>query len=276
MGSIVIRSSSGATIIEFISTPGAGKTSLCAAVREFFAERGQRALVVMDASRLFASRTRAGGLVASLAPASLQGPLLWQVFYQASRLNRVGFRSEHRALIQAVEDFQRGRPIPEGDRQHVMGWFTNLIGQYRFLKTHAEKGDVLVFDEGFIHRVVQLFASEAEALNPSRIRSYLDLVPLPDLIIQPQASLETCIERVYHRGIWERFRGRDEAAVRRFMQNAHAAVGIAVEHIAARGWPLLQVVNEGHPAAESARQLKMKLASMHLVASDAINLPVNA
>lgn len=263
-------------IIEFISTPGAGKTSLRSAVKEFFAERGQHAWGVLEAARPFASRTEAGRLAGSLAPASLRGPLLWQAFYQASRLQRTGFRSEHQALIRSVEDFQRERPIPDADRRHVMGWFTNLTGQYRFLKTHAEKNDVLIFDEGFIHRVVQLFASEAETLDPARIRSYLDLVPVPDLIIQPQASLDTCLERVYRRGIWERFRGRDKVTVRRFMQNAHAAVGIAVEHICARGWPLLQVVNEDRTAAESARQLKTKLSSMYALAPGEINLLVNA
>ena len=127
-----------------------------------------------------------------------------------------------------------------------------------------------------LHRVVQLFASDAETLDPGRIRSYLDLIPVPDLIIQPQAALETCLERVYRRGIWKRFRERDEMTVRRFMQNAHAAVGIAVEHICARGWPFLQVVNENRPAAEAANQLKTKLSSLYAIARDEINLLVSA
>lgn len=268
--------SSGPLIVEFISTPGAGKTSLLPAVKEFFTGHGRRAWGVIEAARPFAQRTTAGRIVPSLAPASLQGPLLWQVFYQASRMERAKFRSANLELIRSVERFQRERPISPADQAHVMRWFTNLTGQYSFLKAHAANGDVLIFDEGFIHRVVQLFASEAETLEPDRIRSYLDLVPPPDLIIQPQASLETCLVRVHQRGIWERFQERDEGTVRRFMQNAHAAVGIAVEHIAARRWPLVQVDNESQTAAESARQLREKLSSMYTTARDHISVPVNA
>lgn len=269
------RRSSGPLIVEFISTPGAGKTSLLPAVKGFFSGHDRRAWGVIEAARPFAQRTTVGRIVSSLAPVSLRGPLLWQVFYLASRMERAKFRSANLKLIHSVEHFQRERPISPADQAHVMRWFTNLTGQYSFLKAHAGKEDVLIFDEGFIHRVVQLFASEAEMLEPDRIRSYLDQVPLPDLIIQPQASLETCLTRVYQRGIWERFQARDKGTVRRFMQNAHAAVGIAVEHIAARRWPLVQVDNESQPAAESARQLREKLTSIYTTARDNIPVPMN-
>jgi thymidylate kinase len=267
---------SKAMTVEFISTPGAGKTTLLPVVNEFFASRGLHARSVLEASRPFTQRTKIGKLVNSWAPASLKGPLLWQVFYHSSRMRRAVFRNENQELLDSVLRFQRTRPISRSDRQHVLRWFINLTGQYHFLKEHARANDVLIFDEGFIHRVVQLFASEAEPPDGIRIRSYLSLIPVPDLIITPQVSLKTCIERVYRRGIWERFKDRDKEVVSRFMTNAHTIVNLAIDYIHTRGWPVIQIINENQHPADSARQLRQKLASLYAPAAEEVFISINA
>ena len=262
--------------VEFISTPGAGKTTLLPVVKEFFASRGLHARSVLEASRPFAQRTKIGKLVNSWAPASVKNPLLWQVFYQASRMRRAAFRNENQELLDSVLRFQRTRPISRSDRQHVLHWFINLTGQYHFLKERARAHDVLIFDEGFIHRVVQLFASETETPDDVRIQSYLSLLPVPDLIIAPQASLEICVERVYRRGIWKRFKDRDMEVVFRFMVNAHAVVNIAMDYICTRGWPVIQITNEHQPPADSARQLQQKLAVLYAPTAEEVFISINA
>ncbi len=270
------RSAAKPRIVEFISTPGAGKTTLLPVVKNFFAAHGLQAWSVLEASRPFAQRTSLGRLVAVWSPPSLKGPLLWQVFYQASRMRRAAFRRENRELLDSVLRFQRSRPISPTDRQHVLRWFINLTGQYHFLKAHASAGDVLLFDEGFVHRVVQLFASEIEVLDEIHVQSYLGLLPAPDLIVTPQASLETCVERVYRRGIWERFKDHDIGNVYRFMANAHNAVNLAVEYIQMRGWPLIQIDNEHQPPAEAAHQLQQKLTDLYAPVREEVFVPVIA
>ena len=270
------RSVTETMIVEFISTPGAGKTTFLPVVKEFYASRGLHAWSVLEASRPFVQRMKTGRLVNSWVPASLKGPLLWQVFYQASRMHRAAFRNENQELLDSVLRFQRTRPISQADRQHILHWFINLTGQYHFLKEHARADDVLIFDEGFIHRVVQLFASENETLDEARIQSYLSLLPVPDLIIAPQASLETCIERVYRRGIWKRFKNRNTENVFRFIANAHYAVNFALDYIHTRGWPVIRIVNEYQPAAETARQLQQKLAALYTSTAEEVFISVNA
>lgn len=252
-----------AMIVEFISTPGAGKTTFLPVVKDFFASRGLQARSVLEASRPFARRTKIGRWVNRQAPPSLKNPLLWQVFYQASRIHRSKFRNENRELFDSVLHFQRTRPISQADRHHVLHWFINLSGQYQFLKEHSEADDVLIFDEGFVHRVVQLFASEVETPDEARIQSYLSLIPEPDLILTPRASLETCIERVYRRGIWKRFKGRDEKVVSRFMSNAQTVVNLATDYVYTKGHPVIQIVNENQSPAETAYQLQQKLTELY-------------
>jgi thymidylate kinase len=272
----MIQSPSRALVVEFISTPGAGKTTFMPVVKEFFASHKLHAWSVVEASRPFAKRTKIGKLVDSWSPSSLKDPLLWQVFYQTSRLHRTAFRRENQELLYSVLRFQRTRPISRADRQHVLHWFTNLTGQYHFLRQYSRANDVLIFDEGFIHRVVQLFASEDETLDDIYIQSYLNLLPVPDLIIIPQASLETCVERIYRRGIWKRFKDRDMRSVFRFMSNAHDAVSLAMDHIHARGWPVIHIINEHQPVADISRQLRQKLADHYMSTPKNIFMQISA
>ncbi|MGE5073592.1 MAG: hypothetical protein ACM3MF_09200 [Anaerolineae bacterium] len=261
MGGVMSGAAGPVLVVEFIGTPGAGKSTFLPGVKEYFALHGMQPWLVIEAARPFVQRIAAGRLIAACAPRKLRGPLLWQVFSQASRLYQIKFRREHRQLMESVLRFQQQRPISDADREHVLHWFINLTGQYSFLRAHARPGEVLLLDEGFVHRVVQLFASEAEDLDAERIRAYLDQIPLPDLLIRPVASTQTCLERVYLRGVWKRFRDRDKASIARFVANAHEAVNIAVEHVQARGCPVFQVVNEDRPASEAIHRLYQQLSA---------------
>jgi hypothetical protein len=136
------------------------------------------------------------------------------------------------------------------------------VGYYEFLKAHARPTDVLIFDEGFVHRVVQLFASETEEPDPNRITAYLDLLPRPDAVIFPYASWKTCEKRVYDRGIWERFRPKRPAEVSRFIANSHAIVNLAVAHLETTGWTVIAVDNEGDDPVVSKTALQRELSSL--------------
>lgn len=125
--------------------------------------------------------------------------------------------------------------------------------------------------------MVQLFASEeSESPQAAHISSYLDLIPLPGLIIHPEASLETCIQRVHRRGLWERFRGRGDEVVAQFMGHAHTIVNLAVDHAIAKGWPVIQVNNEDVSPQDAARRLEQDLASLYAPIAEQVSIPINA
>jgi hypothetical protein len=250
-------------IVEFISTPGAGKTTLLPVVREHFNRLGYSAATVVEAARPFAGRTELGKTVNRLAPPALQRPLLWQVFYYYSRLHRSRFQAAHPDLTQTVLDFQRRRPISRPDRRHVLHWYEHLTGSYAFLKSHFRPEDVLLLDEGFVHRVVQLFASEREQPTLDRVAEYLGLVPPPDLVIYPCAPREVCEKRVVTRGVWERFQSKSPADLSRFIASSHAAVQFAVDCVTKKGWPLIEVDNGGDRPADAMRELELKLLDAH-------------
>ncbi|UCG25667.1 MAG: hypothetical protein JSW55_06665, partial [Chloroflexota bacterium] len=148
---------------EFIGAPGAGKTTLLPAAAEAMAGRGLTAYTVAEAARPFARRTWPGAAVARLAPESWRGPLLWQTFYRLSLLDRMRFFAGHKRLLCLVLASQWRRPASADARQRrVLHWYFRHAGYYEFLRKRATSGELLIFDEGFVHRVVQLFASAVE------------------------------------------------------------------------------------------------------------------
>ena len=250
-------------IVEFIGAPGSGKTTVLPMVIEALQERGIRARSVVEAARPYAQRTPLGQFVCRLAPPSLHGPLLWQVFYHQSSLFMLKFAVKHPRLIWQVLVSQKRRPIAAKTRQRrVLFWFFRLVGYYEFLTTHTRPNEALLFDEGFIHRVVQLNASHVEAPDSGQVFAYVDLLPRPDLVIHTQARSEVCEQRIYCRGIWEHFRSNRPAEVAQYVANAHLVVDLAVDHAKAKGWRVVEVDNGGDDLNALRAELRGKLMSL--------------
>jgi len=203
-------------IVEFVGTPGAGKTTLVPAIIDFLRERGLYGFTVLEAARPYAQRTFLGKTI-SLLPPPLQRPLLWQVFTWLSARQRIRFRD----FIRYVHELQRDRP-PSADvgMRRVLYWFEHLAGYYRFLTSQQHLSEALVFDDGFIHRVVHLFASDSEMPDPQAVAAYLDLIPPPDLVIVARSPLGVCKDRVYKRGVWDHSRHKRPEELQRYLANS--------------------------------------------------------
>lgn len=234
-------------------------------VIEYLHDQGYEAYSILQAARPFAKRTVLGKIVHRLASPRLHQPLLWQVFYHLSTLYRLKFYAKHPRLIRQVMAYQRRRSVPAEDRRYALHWFFHLVGYYEFLQAHAGPDEVLILDEGFIHRVVQLHASEVAQPDPAEVLAYVDLLPQPDLVITPRAPLEVCLERIYCRGLWERFSQKSPQAVSRFMGNADQVVNLAVDHIRNRGWNVIEVDNSSASPGPSQAELKRKLSMLSLI-----------
>lgn len=232
-------------IVEFIGAPGAGKTTLLSVVAERLAVNNLQAYDVVGAARLFAGRTLPGRIVQRLAPPFWRHQLLWQVFYRSSQLSRRRFRTKHPELLNLVEESQRDRPVAAAARQRrVTYWYDRHIGYYQFLHDQIRPGETLLFDEGFLHRVVQLFTSIIEAPTRNQIAAYVDLLPRPDLVVYTCASRETCEQRIYDRGLRLPWQDSSPAEISQFVTNAHRAVLLAVARARHNGWNIVEVDND--------------------------------
>jgi Ser/Thr protein kinase RdoA (MazF antagonist) len=257
------QSRSSGLIVEFLGTPGAGKTTLASSLIELLRENGIQARSVVEAARPYALRTIPGEVVNRLAPRFLQEPLLWQVFYVLSIFYGFRFILQNPQFTQQVLVSQMQRPVSLGTLFHALYWLYHQVGYYQFLKTYSWPGEALVFDEGFIHRVVQLNASDVEDPDPNRISAYVDLLPEPDLIIRPIAPSEVCEERVYSRGVWPRFRRKSRQEVSGYFSNAETVVKMAAEHVKSKSWKIIEVDNGSEDPARAQAELHRKFTEIH-------------
>jgi thymidylate kinase len=230
-------------IIEFIGAPGSGKTTFVPVLRDFLAEKGYSANEVLDAARPFAQKTIPGKIVNSILPGKLKRFFLWQIFYLFSFINRAEFSRTHNTLLGSVLTYQSRRPITKSDKKHVLRWFIHLTGYYQFFTKYLEPKEVLIFDEGFVHRVVQLFSSENEAVDFNAIKEYLNSIPKPDLVVFINAPEEICVERVFSRGVWDRFREKDPQDTLLFLNRAWEIVNFSIETLREKNWNIVEVHN---------------------------------
>jgi Ser/Thr protein kinase RdoA (MazF antagonist) len=247
-------------IVEFLGTPGAGKTTLMDAVRDILQLEGVRGYSVVEAARPFALRTFPGNIVNLLAPARYRRQLLWQVFYYMSLVYRLKFLHRHRRLVSYVLSSQKRRPPEAAIRERrVLYWFYHLMGYYEFLTAYARPGEALIFDDGFVHRAVHLHASTVETPDPARIKAYIDLIPHPDIVIVPRAPLEVCENRILRRGIWKHFRNKSRDELRQYLASSNQVVKATMDCINAEEWRVIEVENGNGDFTLALEELRKKL-----------------
>ncbi len=248
-------------IVEFLGNSGAGKSTLVPALIRLWRDAGLTAMSVTEAIHHYMRRTALGRVVCRLAPRAWQGPILWRMFaHTTARWHTVAFVVEHIGLAGYVLMSQLRRHIPWRHRRLILRLFFKMAGQHHFLRSHLRPGEVVVFDEGFVHRAVHLFVSPSEQPDPEQVAAYLALLPRPDLVILIQAPLEVCLTRIYARGLQSRLRGLDEEDVARFVAHAGRVVDMTAHRLADGGWNLVTVENNGDVTA-SVAGLRRSLSS---------------
>lgn len=242
-------------IVEFIGAPGSGKTTFMPYVKDYFTEKGYSANAILDAARPFATRTGLGRIAAAVLPAKLQRFILWQIFYVSTIVHRNAFTQHNQLLMETVIPYQSNRQISKADKRHVLRWFNHLTGCYQFFSKRIEEGEIVLFDEGFVHRVVQLFASENEEIDYQAISEYLNLIPKPDLVVFVNASANVCKERVFSRGVWDRFREKDPNETVLFLERAWKIVNYSVEKLREKNWDIVEIQNDTQMSINVQEQL---------------------
>lgn len=239
------RAATGQVVVEMIGTPGAGKSTAADELRSLLRARGVPALSIVEAARPHAARTAAGRVVVGLAPSRLRGPLLWQVFRGAGMVSAARLVAGRSPLLRDVVRSERARQLPAASRRHTLYWFFQLAGRRRFLSRRPAPGEVLVVDDGFLHRSVALHAAPGTPPDLEAVHRYVDAIPAPDLVVAVRAAPETCVRRILARGLWRHRAGMTEAELTRYVDHAAAVVATAIERARSLGWPVVDVDNDG-------------------------------
>lgn len=248
--------------VEFIGIPGAGKTTLSNELVSLLREEDINASTVIGAAREHARRTVAGRAIDVFLPRALQRAFLWQLFYVLSILHIAPFTLEHFRLIRFVLRTQLTRAIPFAAKRHALFWFFQLVGRTRFLEATSSGREIVVVDDGFLHRSVHLNASHLEEPDARRVRAYVDLSPMPDLVVVTVAGRQLCEQRIRERGVWQHRRNLSPQELSRYVRNAEVVVGLAVQRARERGWAVLEVDNQNRELDRVRKDLREAVGSL--------------
>ena len=116
-------------------------------------------------------------------------------------------------------------------------------------------------DDGFLHRAIHLSASHLEEPDPSWVRSYVDLLPAPHLVVRPVAPAAVCERRVVERGVWPHSRRLSRAEIADYVRNAEQAGALAVERGRERGWTIVEIENGERALDAVTRDLEVAVVS---------------
>jgi thymidylate kinase len=230
-------------IVELAGIPGAGKTTLLPLVKCFLQDRGLKPMSREEARRCCLERTVLGktlyrlpsAVVAHLAAKAADGLVIALFVLKFCWANAV--------LVRHVMVFQIKRPISVMHFAMVLRSFFRTVGCYQFFRDYLQPGEAVVVDEGFVHRVVSLYVSEADVAHASVLRSYLNLLPQIDLIIVVNASPHECVDRILRRRVPKRLRRLPSSHIARVVTNMAEAIKIVSNYLSISGSLMIEVEN---------------------------------
>ena len=238
-------------VIEFVGVPGSGKTSLADQLVERLETAGFDVATITSLARRRAAATTVGKIILTIAPRRLHSTLLWWVFYALGTGSGIGLCQRDPRLARLVVTSQRHRPLSVRTRAHILYWFFQLAGRYRVLVDSSIGAQVLVIDDGFVHRAVHLHASHLRGPDTRSVVSYLELIPVPDLLVHVDTDTQICLERVVARGVWAHSRHLAQTELSEYLGAAAAVVGTASEAMRTRGATVVEVSGTVDPAVTS-------------------------
>lgn len=231
--------------IEFCGLPGSGKTTLQAAFIAELCRLSNRTVFDRNAMMDCCLRRRDDGLIKNIM--KLLPGLVWKRFlgweYALPELHL--FVSANPSLMAHIFRALARPDISEQWRQCVLyAVFLTIVEHC--LASSCLKDEVVVADEGFIHRAFTVFGNLRSEVHESDLRTYADMIPTPDFLFYIDASPEICERRLALRPTYP-FLLSDLTPDEREEQLRLGGerLRIEVDQVERRGVPVFRVDNNG-------------------------------
>ena len=220
--------------IEFIGMVGAGKTTIAQSLQSLLRDRGYTVLSRGEAVFICLERSFVGRLVHKLVPTAVWRRRILRAFYIGGPRfwNQLYFVLTQPKLTWQIYQSQFRRDIPWWHRRIILNLFFRMAGTYFYLRHRLRPEEIVLLEEGFLHRAVNLYAWEVKELEVGILRSYFSALPVLDLVIFIQTPISVCLERSQMRGHPSRVELQDPKVLERFMAQASRIIQMAADFLA--------------------------------------------
>lgn len=232
--------------VEFTGMVGAGKSTLSPVLKKILQDKNFQTLFLNEAIVYHLERSLLGRLVHGIAPVAWRRPILYKLYSLGiDTFCRLHFSYKNPRLVWQICKSQFHREIPLRHRQFILSQLFKIVGGYQFLRRRLGPDEAVILEEGLIHRAISLYVWEPKRIDRDLVMTYLDLLPVLDLVVLVRAPLEVCLERAEARGLPSRLRGKDEPTVEKFMDHSAQIISIVSEFLASADRQVLEVDNGG-------------------------------
>jgi thymidylate kinase len=226
-------------LIEFLGAPGSGKSTTLGLLEADAPSAGIRLQLLDPVGRIAIARQ--GRDPVTRAVARTVGR------YWRSVWKRAMVRSSDRVAILSRAVVKRpglATAIIEANDAHnhdagadrVMGMLLNHLIGFQLAEETLDDRDWLLLDEGLCNRVTSLFAAGFDTeLDRAELDRYLDLIPVPDVLVVVTTPIDVCFDRLEKVGWTERMAGKPAESRRAFLQRSSELVEVCRRHMEAAG-----------------------------------------
>ncbi len=256
------------TVVEMMGMVGSGKTTLAGVMSDDLEGKGFQVLPVTEALHVVLSRTAVGSVVRALVSSEAGRERVHGVLYR--RVIRPCycwiFIARHPRLAALALAAVGRSAIGVRHRVRILKLFVRPGAAQLFLGPRMEVNEILLFEEGLVHRAVNLFSWCEGEVDVAALEQYVDRVPATDLIVVVEASTAVAVDRARARGLPVRLIGVDDATIERFMARAAEVAVFVAGALRRSDRPTVVIDNDG-PVADAIASLRASLAD-HLAEWD--------
>jgi thymidylate kinase len=249
--------------IEFFGLVGAGKTTVAQATEKILLETGYEPIDLKTALGRGMERSLVGRLLRPFTDSARRTRLL-KALYRQGVFPLYGMRLAlvNPRLVGAAIRAQIGNGLPWWHKRRIWRLFFSVLNGRAFLAGRLEKNEIVLLEEGALHRAINLFAWQMDGLRHDLLAQYLEHLPAFDLAIFVEAPVDHCRQRSDERGLPRRLDNKDDGTADRFFENADQIVDLVASYTSASDRPIIIVDNSGRPGdfePDFNRQLRNKL-----------------
>lgn len=167
------------------------------------------------------------------------------------RVYKLRYIEQNLQLYDFILDLTQRRSIPIDHKNFILKVYFDLAARYQIGFERFDNEAILVFDEGFFHKVVNFFVSvEEDNINFNGVKKYLEKIPEINTLIMVEANEDTCNLRLHKRKLPFRLKGKNDDEIFKYLVKAKSVIDYAVNYFDKRDTNIITIKNTGHQLFE--------------------------
>lgn len=241
--------------IEFIGIPGAGKSTLRAKLVKDLIRNGN-SCVSTEEALLTALKKKNDDILTKILLKIFPDKLLIKKIYAIFERSKSQLNAQSRFLaggnkaLKAITESGHFHDIHTNERALLISRFLKFVSIYQLTVEETGRTSPVVFDNGFLLKGMSLFISPfMNDFRPSHkdIYTYLENIPLPDLLISLETDINICHQRLASRprGYPLRLKGKKHDTQSSFFEVCHEYLTLATNWAAEHKSQVIKIINDG-------------------------------